>query len=368
MKPIALKRIKRADRERLVLMGLIELYLEMGKPIGSNTLKESGFEDLSSATIRNYFAKLEEAGFLHQAHTSGGRVPTSKAFALYAEEHCEMGLLDETDEKALEALKTETKEVTSYLQGAAELISELSGYAVFLSYPRFDQDFVLKIRLMPLDEVRVVAAVVTDFGTVLTEVLTADEPIERPDVLENYFAWRLAGGKKPEGMNHWEMATAQRFYNELMVRYITRHATFSQEEVYRTGFSRLLAYPEFGNAAALASGLALFESPTRMGELLKSSEQELSYFIGDAPVDQHCAVIAIPYCVQGRPVGAIGLLGPTRLPYRRIFGLLRAAADHVGETLAKSLYTFKIQYRQPATDALHLEGQEIRLLNDQRNR
>src|SRR5262245_56440636 len=83
LKPLALKRSNKQDRERMVLLGVIDYYLNTCKPVGSNALKEAGFEDLSSATIRNYFAALEEDGYLIQQHISGGRIPTSKAFRIY---------------------------------------------------------------------------------------------------------------------------------------------------------------------------------------------------------------------------------------------------------------------------------------------
>ena len=73
---MAIKRVGKQDRERKVLLGLVEYYIQTGKPVGSNALKEAGFGDLSSATIRNYFANLEEAGYLTQSHSSGGRIPT----------------------------------------------------------------------------------------------------------------------------------------------------------------------------------------------------------------------------------------------------------------------------------------------------
>src|SRR5690349_18344642 len=86
LKSFTQKRPAKDQRERLVLLGLVDLHLSSGKPIGSNTLRENGFENLSSATIRNYFMKLEEDGFLKQQHSSGGRIPTEKGFRLYAQE------------------------------------------------------------------------------------------------------------------------------------------------------------------------------------------------------------------------------------------------------------------------------------------
>ena len=79
------KKPSKEEREKKVLIGLISLYIETGKSVGSDTLRKKGFKDLSSATIRNYFVRLEEAGYLHQAHSSGGRVPTKKAYRLFAD-------------------------------------------------------------------------------------------------------------------------------------------------------------------------------------------------------------------------------------------------------------------------------------------
>ena len=78
------KRLTKNDREDSVLLGIVDLYIKTAKPIGSNTLRDNGFDFLSSATIRNYCSKLEKLGFLKQQHSSGGRVPTTKGFRSYA--------------------------------------------------------------------------------------------------------------------------------------------------------------------------------------------------------------------------------------------------------------------------------------------
>ena len=146
MKKTLSKKPAKDEREQIFLLGLIDLYIKSGRPVGSNTLRESGFDSLSSATIRNYFSRLENQGYLKQQHSSGGRIPTPLAYKLYASHNLNQGTLPE---KELETLKTalnqETREVTSYLMSAAEIISEASGCAVFLSSPRFDHDFVLEI-------------------------------------------------------------------------------------------------------------------------------------------------------------------------------------------------------------------------------
>lgn len=369
---MAPRRSKKSERERRVLLGLVELFLKEGKPIGSNTLRESGFEDLSAATIRNYFASLESQGYLHQAHVSGGREPTAEAYRLYAEEQLGSGVLEPSDEVRLEELGTESKEVNAYLQRGAELLSELSGCAVFLSSPRFDHDLVLDVKVVPLGDERVLCVMLTDFGSVLTEVLHGEVDETLAKKLEGYFAWRVTGQEQPT-LTREESILAQRLYNELMVRYVTRYSSFSEEEIYRTGFSRLLDYPEFGEPKALAGGLSLFENSQKMAKLLRDTERvrEMRCYIGEqlknyAPAATKCAVVAMPYVIQGVPVGAVGLLGPMRLPYRHLFGLLEAFSRSISESLSQSLTRFKIHYRQPQPDQVYLEETDQRLIEDQR--
>ncbi|HAB98993.1 MAG TPA: hypothetical protein DCE71_04150 [Parachlamydiales bacterium] len=104
LKSLPSKKPSKNDREQAVLLGLVELYLKLGKPIGSQTLQDHGFESLSSATIRNYFSKMEEQGFLKQQHTSGGRIPTAQAFRLYANASQDQGFIEQNQADALQDL------------------------------------------------------------------------------------------------------------------------------------------------------------------------------------------------------------------------------------------------------------------------
>ena len=115
------KRTQREEREKTVLLGLVELHLLTGKPIGSNTLKENGFEQISAATIRNYFAKLEAQGFLQQQHTSGGRIPTALAYKFYAAHHINASDIAPKDIEILKKqLNQDTRKIARYLQHASE--------------------------------------------------------------------------------------------------------------------------------------------------------------------------------------------------------------------------------------------------------
>lgn len=346
----------RDQREKLVLMGLIELYLETGKPVGSNTLRENGFETLSSATIRNYFAKLEEEGLLKQQHSSGGRIPTSLAYQLYAEAHLASPQIDEKETQQLKkTLSKETRVLTSYLQHAAEAISEFSGCAVFLSSPRFDQDFVTDVKLVSVDAHRCLCILITDFGLVHTETLYTDKRLSNFALkrVEAYFHWKLTGLDKPT-LSTEEEELAARFYSEAMLRHLVGSTHFSMEDITKTGFSKLLAFADFNDATALAEGLGLFENREALQSLLQECFKNgtLSCWIGGAL--QGCSAIAIPYRIHQNVVGAIAILGPHRIPYRKLFGMLLAASEYISSSLTKSLYKFKISYRQPRNEPLKL--------------
>lgn len=351
------KRSHKQERERSVLLGLVDYYLKTGKPVGSNTLKDAEFEDLSSATIRNYFASLEQEGFLTQQHTSGGRIPTDKALRLYANEHVHTSEINSGDTEVLDKLGSiESKEIARYLQHSADTLSELTGCAVFLNAPRFDQDFIVNIKFVEVDVHRCLCILVTSFGVIHTEVVNVEKKLSSFSVkrIEAYFHWRLTGHGKPEQMDREEETLAQQLYNEVMVRYIVGYSNFIDEEVYRTGFSKLLRYPEFQDAAALAGSLSLFENSQSMRHLLHETTKHdaLKFWIGSdlekcTSDYQHTAVIAIPYHVNMQTVGSIGILGPSRMEYKKMFGILEHFSQTISKILTRDVYQFKITLRKP---------------------
>jgi len=374
LKPIKLKRAKKREREHKVLLGLIELHIRTGEPIGSKTLMAHGFSDLSSATIRNYFAKLETAGYLMQKHSSGGRIPTNLAFREYANECIDCDeKIDDKIKKQLEALSIgDTKEVATFLQKSADLFSDVLNCAAFVSAPRFDHDFVSDLKLVNIDDTRCLCVIITDFGLVQTHILHTDT---KPGLfslkrIESYFHYRLTKQDKPEDLTDDETLIARELYNEVMVRYLISYSNFSQEDIYHSGFSHLLSYPEFNNANSLANGLALFENPVALRSLLHECLHcnELTFWIDDdldkiIRPDTLCSVVCIPYYINNIAAGAIGIVGPTRMPYTQVFSVARTFSQHISDALTKSLYKFKITFRQPHSTTLYLENEESHLID-----
>lgn len=374
MKPVLVKQMGKQDRKKLVLLGLVEYYIQTGKPVGSNTLKDAGFGDLSSATIRNYFAHLEEEGYLLQSHSSGGRVPTDLAYRTYA--HAYLHSEELNDSRPFDSFKNfDSKEIAKFLQDAAEKLSKETNCAVFLSAPRFDHDFISDLKLIPLDASRCLSVLITDFGVVQTEILHLPVKLSSFALkrMESYFYWRLTGLDQPENLEPEEEELAKKFYNELLLRYVVGYSNFVDEDLYRTGFSRLLGYPDFQDTLSLASGLSLFENVHHMRLILKECKalNQLKFWIGSdlAPylnADPHCAVLTIPYYINHNPVGAVGVLGPTRLPYRTLFSQLHAFSDAISQVLTNMVYKFKISFRQPEPGNTFLQKEEQRLLGQSR--
>ena len=341
---------KRIEKAQIVLFSLIDLYLEEGKPIGSKTLKEKSASSMSSATIRNYFASLEEEGYLQQHHASGGRTPTLKALREYA-----YATFRETDiEESMAArlssqLDTETKEVALHLQHAADLLSELAGCAVVLSFPRFDQDLVRDVKFVAIDETRCLSIIVTQFGIVDTELIQTPRRLTAfaAKRIEAYFRSRMTGVGEND-LDPEEREIADHLYKEVVLRHIVSYTNFSSADIYKTGFSTLLRYPECQDAETLSHALSIFENDDAARSFLTDAmrRDDVSMWIGEG-ASESCSLLAIPYSIHGKKVGAIALLGPTRIPYPTLFALLRQLASLLGRSLSRSIETFHITYRAP---------------------
>ncbi len=355
------KRKGKEDREFKVLLGLVKLYLETGKPIGSNTLKETAFDRLSSATIRNYFARLEREGLLAQHHASGGRVPTHAAYKIFAEEHLETNHIEPDEEFLLtDTLLRETRELSLYFQQSVEKLSDLLGSAIFLSSPRFDQDFIVEVKLVNIDDKRLLCLIITDFSVVHTEILYTEHKMSLFSLkrMEQYFHHRLTGLDKPV-LSPEEETFAQNAYNEIILRHFVMYTNFNQEDIYKAGFSKLLGHPEFYDPITLAGSLSIFENSRLITPLLQETLQagNMKYWIGSdlaqlIPPPHVSSIVAIPYFINHKPVGAIAVLGPDRQQYPKVFAVLRRFAKLLSENLTSSMYKYKLSYRQPGQQIL----------------
>lgn len=358
------KRAGRKDREKKILFSLIEYYLRTGKPVGSQTLQEEAFADISSATIRNYFVSLENDGYLKQQHLSGGRVPQAKAFAEYARYCLEQLEEEKPSEKPPLLLENSitSSDVVTVLQSSAEMLSQKAGAAIAVTSPRFDNDVITEVRFVFLDIQRTLAVITTEFGLVHTAVLYSTSPLSHPLLRK---ADRFARSRlfreslEPDLFEGDELEHVRKLYQEAMASYFVSYSSVSQEDLWRTGFSKLLTRPEFEDTHSLSSPLSIFENGNalrafsrdaiRSGTLRFWIGEELStYAVGEA----NCAVVSIPYHVGTRPVGALTIIGSMRVFYLDLFRLLRDVSAQLSSILTNSLIRHRMMYRMPESHAL----------------
>lgn len=351
---------KRDSKILYILLTTTELYLKTGQPIGSKTLKEYECSYLSTATIRNYFSELEAEGFLKKNHVSGGRIPTDLAFRYYVDHctPCPPEELPKSTTQLLNQLPEESRNIVKDLQKASELLGEALQLPVCFSSPRFESDTVTNIQLTQIDEQRLVVILSTEFGQVFTDTLwlpeaTAPASLKRIEVfLQNYIK------KLPlptEAISQKEEDLGMILYNEIVIRYLTRHCNFSEEDLYQTGLSKLLQYEAFKDPDMLALGLSFFENRRHMSKLLDIGMHrdrptafigsELSNIFGTP--NPQCTVITTPYYMNRIPLGAFGVLGPMNLPYKEIYATLAMFADKIKASLTQSFYKFKLSFRRP---------------------
>ncbi len=357
-----LKRPSRREREHKILMEVIEYYIKTGKPVGSHTLQDETILDISSATIRNYFASLEEEGYLKQQHTSGGRIPQAKGYSLYA-----ATILRELEQKPslhpdfdfiLRLFENlEPGDLISSIQAMTSEIARKLGVAALVSSPRFDQDTVSDIKYIYIDSRRFLSVVITEFGLIYPSVISLDGITQVLLKKAERFSKMALFQEKNEDIfgDERELELLRLIYQEAMASYFTMYSNVVQEDIFRAGFSHLFSYPEFQEGSALKPVLSLFENSSMLRGLLREAARSSSIrcWIGNE-LEPYCigesidaSLLIAPYYISGKAVGAIGLIGPMRLPYKELFCGLQEMSLNLSQVLTQTLVKHRITFQMP---------------------
>lgn len=337
------------DRSRDILRLVVEAFVETGEPVGSRTLSRRLDIGLSPATIRNVMADLEDAGLLYAPHTSAGRLPTDMGVRLFVDGLLQSGQLSSDDRAAIEQqCATAGRSVTQMLEEASTLMSGLSRCAGLVTAPKTDG--VLKhIEFVPLGPGRALVVMVTDSGMVENRVI--DLPIGLPSstLVEatNYLTAKLVGRSIADARNviAEEIEAHRAQIDELTAKVVeTGLATWSDVTsgdgvLIVSGQSNLLEdVTAIADLERIRSLFSALEAKENLWKLLDAAEgaQGVQIFIGaenDLFSLAGCSMIVAPY--RGgedgqKIVGAIGVLGPTRMNYARIIPMVDYTAKVIG--------------------------------------
>jgi heat-inducible transcriptional repressor len=341
------------DRARTLLKALVERYIADGQPVGSRTLSRASGLDLSPATIRNVMADLEELGLIASPHTSAGRVPTARGYRLFVDT-----MLTARAPSELEASIGNDAELSAareqlhpdqpqrVIAQAASLLSSLSSYVGVVSAPRHAGVFH-HIEFLRLGERRVLVILVSPEGDVQNRVVFTARDHTQAELIEatNYVNAHYAGLTLEEVRERLkrEIDALRGEIASLMqaaVEVGSEAAGVGAEQVVVAGERNLLGVQDFGqDMGSLRRMFDLFEQKTQLMRLLdvSSRAEGVRIFIGGesqvVPYEQ-LSVVTAPYEVDGRVVGTLGVIGPTRMPYERMIQIVDITARLVGHALS----------------------------------
>ncbi|MBQ7715656.1 MAG: heat-inducible transcription repressor HrcA [Clostridia bacterium] len=340
-----------SDRKKLILKAIIEAHIELGEPVGSKYIMNNKSINYSSATIRNEMAELEEMGYLEQPHTSAGRVPSELGYRFYVD-----SLIEGYDLTAKEigelksSLAHKQAQLDHILNTAMELAASMTNYTALAVKPRFRGFTIKKFSLMSIDDYNFVLVMATSTGDVKTRNLRSEREVP-PDALDRMSELlnsHLAGIRGSEITLDviLDMERAMGAY-AFIVSPIAKsvHEAISEDtggELMFEGVNKLLSYPEFYDVDRLQDMLSLFENKDDLLNVMSDESADadpdsVRVYIGSENVVKtmdNSTLIFKPIIQSGKTVGAIGIIGPTRMDYSRVIAMINRLTDGISEIIS----------------------------------
>ena len=328
-----------SDRKLKILHAIIQTYLESGEPVGSRTISKYTDLNLSSATIRNEMADLEELGYIIQPHTSAGRIPSDKGYRLYVDmlmQEKEQELNDMQDQMLQKADKMD-----QLLKQAAKVLANSTNYATLVSSPMNNRNRIKFIQLTMVDEEQMIAVIVLDGNVIKNKIIHVDEPINNENLLKlNMLLNTTLNGMSIEEINLGLIARLKEgagIHSEVVGNVLDAVADVIQVDedmqIYTSGATNILKYPELSDSESAAGLLSTFEEKDELVNLVteslsegESKGNEIQVYIGnEAPVQtmKDCSVVTATYDLGEGVKGTIGIVGPKRMDYENVVDNLK---------------------------------------------
>jgi heat-inducible transcriptional repressor len=334
------------NRSKTLLKTLIERYIADGTPVGSRTLSKYAGLDLSAATVRNVMSDLEELGLIASPHTSAGRIPTPRGYRFFVDSLLTIQPMEmQHAERMSDSLQADQPQ--RVLTAAAQLLSNMSHFAGVVLTPNRSHSF-RQIEFMRLGERRLLLIVVTAQGDVQNRVLQMDRDYAANELTEaaNFINQHLSGLSLPEIQARLqnEISDLGESITQLMRRAVKAgsEAVSDQQanpQLVISGQSNLLDVAELStNTNKLRELFAMFEQKSSLLQLLDASNRAdgIQIFIGGEsellPYD-NMSVVTAPYTVDGKLVGTLGVIGPSRMAYERVIPMVDITAKLVSSAL-----------------------------------
>ncbi|HET6411146.1 MAG TPA: heat-inducible transcriptional repressor HrcA [Anaeromyxobacter sp.] len=338
-------------REREILRVLVQDYIQTGEPVASQPLLARHELDCSPATIRGVMSDLEALGFLEKPHASSGRIPTAQGYRLYVDTLLKVRPPSSQDRDRIERLAHDAADVSSLLEGTADLLHALSHHAGVVTTPRPKADPVRQLEFVRLRENRVLAVFVSAAGLVTNKLVQLEFPLEPAELLRagTYLTEKLQslgeGAEIPALRENIlkEMRADQSALHDLLQKALAlAEQTFArvpEGKVLVDGEESFLDAPEFTDVKKARALLRAFAEKDRILRVLDRvlTSAEVQIFIGsesEFAAVPDVSVVAAPYARGGRVLGSLAVVGPTRMNYARVIPLVDLTARQISRALA----------------------------------
>ncbi|MGK0298290.1 MAG: heat-inducible transcriptional repressor [Gammaproteobacteria bacterium] len=336
-----------SERSLFLFKSLVEHFINDGQPVGSRTLSRDIALDLSSATIRNIMADLEDLGLLQSPHTSAGRIPTAKGYRLFVDNLLRVNNITEVDVSHITRELDKEYDTQMLMEKTSNMLSEITRLAGVVMLPRQEKQVLKQIEFVSLSDNRILVILIMNDKEVQNRVIhtarnySASELQEASNYLNQHYS-----GKDLDKVRETLLADLVKMRddvnNSMQLAIEFASNAFGKDghkdDFVLAGQTNLMDFAELCDVDKLKR---LFESFNHKRDLLHLLEQAINakgvqIFIGEESgyeVLDNCSVVTSPYEVDGRILGVLGVIGPTRMNYERIIPIVDITAKMLGIAL-----------------------------------
>ena len=337
--------VELSERKITILQAIIRTYLETGEPVGSRTISKYSNLNLSSATIRNEMADLEEMGYIMQPHTSAGRIPSDKGYRWYVD-----SLMSEKTQEIVDIkkdLEDKADKIDILLQYVAKLLATDTNYTSMVSKPHYTHKKIKFVQLTDVDTQQILAVIVIEGNVIKNKLINVAKPIDKEVILKlNIILNTFLQGLDITEINMQIIAKMKEqageyvnILSDILDVIAESIAEVDNVEIYTSGATNILRYPELSDREKATELLYTIEEKKQLGQLIGnhlSSDESRGIQVdsGDeTPVEamKDCAVVTATYEIDEGVYGKIGIVGPKRMDYDKVVTTLQNLMTQLDE-------------------------------------
>ena len=337
------------EKDRNILNLIVENYLKVGKPLSSGFIAQRSRFPVSSATIRNIMAKLEENGFLFQPHTSAGRIPTDKGLKFYVNKLLDEAVLPEGQiDLPSENFSLKKGDFNSLLNQVSKILAEYSDNLGFVISPRISDVNFRHLRFIKVSEEKIMMILITSYNLVLTEIVETRTLFTQVEIDKaSQYINQNFRGKSLIFVRDYLLQELPKYkirYENILNKLTSLLKTYiSQEEqesrIFLQGTSRLLSKPDLFDMKRLQPLFQNFEEKAKLAKLLSDfiSLARVKVLIGpelNILNISDCSLVLSHYGYHSQVLGSLGIIGPKRIPYESIIPLVDCVAKRLSQTIS----------------------------------